>query len=574
MTSKLLKQAALASVSLCLGLSSGINQAQASAHQTSPKVNVLRKFNANQIKGKINISGYELNPNSIKLLNRSLRRKIQSIKGLNNLATLKSANSEVLELNKGLIIQSKLSYSLKPGACATYKSKLSRAGIQCGSKEDLKSSIASLSRRGSPNFISNTNKRRFAIKNLKNSQLEILKETKKARAALEDPEVISTLGAATVKRLKKMSDEDLAVEVLNTADQVIEETVFIPKAESFKNLRKVGTLKGNSLRNITKNLSTQKITKLPEYKIPKKITSPAPVDRSSTKEDIFLTGFTFGKQYEWRKKWTKSVKWCWTGCKRTYYVEPYATFGYGLGLRFPVKANLSFNSDGTRARVTPTFTPINANSGQYRQTGMRQNQVFNGQELVAEMSARAGLKMKLPFVGRKSMSRGYDRDLTDNLPAPFRNGHFTPPSPGRPLPAAAPVFLRDIDLLGGAADYGVAYAKLHPGIKMDLNSNSLQFKLKDNIRNRTYAVSSGQTRDLGIQNNRSSVTLFNPKYNLGFRITPGVQYNVGVDFAVWGKSWRDEIWIPQLSITLPPGGADFSCHANTQCSRTYSFQAS
>ena len=109
---------------------------------------------------------------------------------------------------------------------------------------------------------------------------------------------------------------------------------------------------------------------------------------------------------------------------------------------------------------------------------------------------------------------------------------------------------------------------------MDLNSNSLQFKLKDNVRDRTYAGSSGQTRDLGIQNNRSSVRLFNPKYNLGFRITPGVQYNVGVKFVVWGKNWRDEIWIPQLSITLPPGGADFSCHANTQCSRTYSFQAS
>ena len=101
MTSKFLKQAALASASLCIGLTPGINQAQASALQASPEVNILRKINANQIKGKINISGYELNPNSIKLLNRSLRRKIQSIKGLNNLATLKAANSEVLELTKG-----------------------------------------------------------------------------------------------------------------------------------------------------------------------------------------------------------------------------------------------------------------------------------------------------------------------------------------------------------------------------------------------------------------------------------------------------------------------------------------
>lgn len=573
MTSKFLKQAAFASASLCLGMTSGVIPAQASSPKNSPKVNILRKFDANQINGKINISGYELNPNSIKLLNRSLRRKIQSIKGLRNLATLKSANSEVLELNKGLIIQSKLSYSLKPGACTTHRSRLNQAGIQCGSKEDLKSSIASLSKRGSPNYISNAKKRKFAIKNLKNSQLNILKETKKARAALDDPAVIKALGAATIQRLKTLSDEDLAVEVLNTADQVIEETVFIPKAESFKNLKRVSSLQGNSLINIKKNLHKQKITNIPKHKFPKAVIDSIPKQRSSTKEDIFLTGFTFGKQYEWRKKWTKSVKWCWLGCKKDYYVEPYATFGYGLGLRFPVKAKLNFNSNGARAKITPTFTPINANSGQYRQTGMRQNQVFNGQELVAEMSARAGLKMKLPFVGTKSMSRGYDRDLTDNLPAPFRNGHFTPPSPGNPLPAAAPVFLRDIDLLGGAADYGVAYARLHPGIKMDLNSNSLQFKLKDNIRNRTYAVSSGQTRELGIQNNRSSVTLFNPKYNLGFRITPGVQYNVGVDFAVWGKNWRDEIWIPQLSITLPPGGADFSCHTNTQCSRTYSFQA-
>ena len=130
------------------------------------------------------------------------------------------------------------------------------------------------------------------------------------------------------------------------------------------------------------------------------------------------------------------------------------------------------------------------------------------------MSAREGLRMKLPFVGTKSMSRGYDRDLTDILPIPFRNGRFTPPSPGNPLPAAAPVFLRDIDLLVEAADSGMAYSRLHPGMKLNLNSNSLQFKLKDNIRNQTYTVSSGKTRKLGIQNNRSSVTLFNQNTTL------------------------------------------------------------
>ena len=74
-------------------------------------------------------------------------------------------------------------------------------------------------------------------------------------------------------------------------------------------------------------------------------------------------------------------------------------------------------------------------------------------------------------------------------------------------------FLRDIDLRGGVADYGVAWVKLHPGIKAELRSNNLTFKLKDNFNNQTFNISSGESRDLTVSNGKSKVTLYNPKYN-------------------------------------------------------------
>ena len=93
----------------------------------------------------------------------------------------------------------------------------------------------------------------------------------------------------------------------------------------------------------------------------------------------------------------------------------------------------------------------------------------------------------------------------------------------------------------------------------------------DIVNDQTYNIRSGESKILAVRNGKSKVTLYNPDYNIAFTITPGIQYNVGVDFGVWGKTWRDEIWIPQLAISLPPGGVRFTCHANTRCSRTYEF---
>ena len=567
------KKAAFISAGLFVGLTPSLGLTEAKANLTkNNQVRVLRTLNINQIRQPLNLAGYQIKPATIRQLNRNFNEKVNAIRRIPNLAIINTINTEIAELNNGLVIRSNLSYAVKLGACKSQKSILMSAGIDCGKQTNLDQSIRLLSDRKSPQYISDKRTRFKAIENLKQSKAEILQDVKKARASLKNPDVIRSLGRATVQRLSLLSDEKLALEAINASEQVIEERIFIPKLDSFRGISKIRTLQGNTLKNLTVPRRGIISPSAAQQIIAANQRTAGNIPTTASREDIFLTGFTFGKQYEWRKKWSKSIKWCWLGCKKTYYVEPYANFSYGLGLRFPIEAKLAFTGQGNRASVQPTFRAIDANLSQYREAGLGTNKLFNGQELVAEMGASAGVSMKLPFVGRYHPRYTLANiDFTERLQTPFRGGNFRPPSPGNPLPVMPQIVLRDIDLLGGYADYGVAWAKLHPGIKAGLTSNNLSFKLKDNLNDQTYNIRSGESKTLAVRNGKSKVTLYNPDYNIAFTITPGVQYNVGVDFGVWGKTWRDEIWIPQLAISLPPGGARFTCHANTRCSRTYEF---
>ena len=572
MPSQLTKKCTLIYAGILVSVATGLWQTEANAKPTlNQDTRILRTLNISQIRQPINLAGYRISPSTIQLLNQNFNRKVTAIRQIPNLASINEVNKQIAELNNGFVIRSNLAYTVKLGACRTDRGKLKNAGIDCGTRTTLGQSIRLLSDKSSPQYIPNIAKRRTAVNNLRKGRAEVLQDAKKARKKLKDPDVIKALGKAEIKRLSKLSDEQLAQEAITASEQVIEERIFIPKLDSFKGLSKIQNLQGNSMKNLILPQRGRISPGAVQQIIAANRLTAGNIPRTASQEDIFLTGFTLGKEYEWRKRWTKTVKWCWIGCRKKYHVEPYAKFNYGLGLRFPIEAKLKFTGLGDSASVQPTFEAIDANPSQYRQAGLSTSQLFDGQEIVAELGATAGLDMKLPFIGSKTPSHGVDMDFTERLNPPFRGGNFVPPSPGRPLPVMPQLFLRDIDLLGGVADYGVAWAKLHPGIKAELRSNNLTFKLKDNFNNQTFNISSGESRDLTVSNGKSKVTLYNPKYNIEFTITPGVQYNVGVDFGVWGKTWRDEIWIPQLAISLPPGGAEFTCHSNTTCSRTYEF---
>ena len=59
---------------------------------------------------------------------------------------------------------------------------------------------------------------------------------------------------------------------------------------------------------------------------------------------IFMTGFTFGQDYEWNWQAETTVNWCVVGCSSTYGVYLHAAFSYGFGLRFPIQTQLKYHT--------------------------------------------------------------------------------------------------------------------------------------------------------------------------------------------------------------------------------------
>ena len=586
----------------------GAPQAQASeAGAIEPPLSGLQIKNAidlNQLRpGTIkSLGGYTINPASIKLLSQQQTEQARKIRNLGNLAKVLQENATISEAGDGVLIQTQLSYSVQFGACLTKKSTLAAAGINCRNTGDINQSIRALSDPSSKRYIRNAADRQKAIENLSKANSTFTDLGAKLRLNLAKPEAAAKIGGSTVANLTQLSNAQLGNEILNAGTVDVQQAIYIPSANTLiQGLNKVKRLEGNSIDNLMR----LKTSMQPEPSSSSHTTRPvnaqanaAEIDPGTTqdvllaslpggapllasnnssgqgKEDVFLAGFTFGKQYEWKKRVGTTIDICWPfDCNRKLYVEPYAKFAYGLGLRFPIRTTTTYSPAGNNGRVTVDMEPFNGGTADYQRAGLSGNQLFDGQELVAEIGGEAGVRYNI-YVdsGNPHVSIGYD--LTEKLPRGLRNGQFTPPSPQRPMADVSPMFIEDIDLLGGSFNYGVVYAKVHPGIKADITSRELSFKLVDNYGSGSpQRVSNGQTKQVATRNGKASVTLKDPKYNIAVAITPGVRAKIGVDVVVWEDDWHYDIWIPELSITLPPAGADFSCHAQTTCSRTYEFLA-
>jgi hypothetical protein len=287
---------------------------------------------------------------------------------------------------------------------------------------------------------------------------------------------------------------------------------------------------------------------------------------------IFLTGFTIGHDYEWQWGVQVSINWCVVGCTSTYGVQLHAGFNYAFGLRFPIQTTLKYQTvvhpnNSAEAKLTPQFVPIEGDVNAFFSSGLDASELYNAQEIVAQVGANAGFDVNLPGFGN-SQDFQVGLDFTQLLPAPYTGGRFPPPAPGSGGINSNFVF-NSIDLLGGLLDFGIVGGAVYPAIQVNLHSNNLQFTLNDELQHRSSTINSGQTVSLGDATSQngdySHFSVGNPVYNLGFTLTPGLAPTVFVDIAIWSDQWQWPVWFPQLAISLPPGGMNFSCHAGTTC---------
>ncbi|MCM8558333.1 hypothetical protein [Sphingomicrobium sediminis] len=584
---------------------------QARNLQTLP---VQRRLNQQQLRaqpviqleqGEANLRPVLENPASPINLADRLRARPQ-------LATVRADTIELAEIPQGIVVRQFIAYQIDLGTCTNAASRraVEEQGVECFDRATPQTREAAFADPESARYIENPRERRRAARQaeraISRQQAEIDGDIAQLRQMLADPaqraQIEAEIGAAETRRLASLDDEALQAELVNNAEVEVEEVMFVPNVEPTQ----VRFQARQDFGQVDTRARAQAVTRLADTQ-PAVRTSPVPPDTRPTDikaaprpinpvddfaaapmldiaEDIpietksYLTGFTLGRQHEWSRRVSITVKWCLIGCKRTYYLEPYAGFGYGFGLRFPLRVEGTYvyrhQNGQERAFLVPEFTPFNGNATQYGETGLPQSKRFNGQELVAEAQAYAGLLYKLPAGISGDVGFNVGVDLTDRLPDPFRNGQFTPPGPGQVTDPVTRT-ITQVDLIGNRANFYVVGAKIHPAVKFELTSNGIAFKLRDHVAGSDqWMTQSGDPYELALNDaHRSRFSISDPVYNLAFLMTPGIEGRVYVDVAVWSRTWKWPVWFPQLAVQLPPGGVNFACHAQTVCSNSHDIRA-
>ena len=480
------------------------------------------------------------------------------------LAEVTAEDSSVVEVEQGLVVRNFLSYRIRPGACAGRES-LGRVNIRCFVHMSDSERLAAFSNPADPHFVADPERRAQAISEAQAksaaAQAEFATDIAHLREMLASPDqraqIDAEIGPEESARLSALPDDQLTEEVINAGETKLEQVMFVPKLDSVDapSQGEAPSAPDDAVTDVTVD------TPLPDH--------------------ILLAGFTLGRNYEWKQRIEKTIKWCLVDCSKTYYAEIYAGFNYGFGLRFPMKLggtyHYSRSGDSESATVVPEFAPVDGDANDYLAAGLSPDQVYDGKELVAQVGAHAGMGYSLPFMGGADVDFSMQKDFTDDLPAPYTNGQFQPPAPGQSnLPEMTKVF-SDLDLIGGLANFGVVGGQIFPAVKVALSSDKLTFKVTDLIsHNESIVTQSGSEIALAIDpsNHGSRFSLGEPVYDLSFQVTPGIDVRLFLDLAVWSNHWDWPIWFPQLAIQLPPGGAEFSCHAETVCKRTYAFTPS
>jgi hypothetical protein len=499
--------------------------------------------------------------------------------------TVKASDVKAYVVPQGLIVRSFLNYQIKPGTCsnAGRRARIEQAGIGCADRQSESQRVADYSNPASARFVEDPGKRAAAIAKARQDwaqqDADTAEKVANFRAILANPteraKIEAAIGAQETSRIEQLNDEQLTGELVNSAETKIEDVMFIPKADIIDATVQGTVADGGGatpissrFRDLAGNLGGRLATLEPA--------NPAtnePIDNV-----VFLTGFTLGRQYEWSKRIEKTINWCWVGCSETYYAGARAGFSYGFGLRFPIVVNGKYlyenGSGGEHAYLTATMTPVDGSPSQYAASGLASNQIFNGQELVAELQASAGYDYKLPFIGEDHHSLTIGYNLADKLPAPYTHGQFRPPAPGTNA-GEIPFVLTSVDLLAGYGNWGAAGILVHPAVKVGLHSDALKLVLHDSVATSDQPIVSGAKMPLAIDaaQHNSRFSIGSPLYNLGFIVTPGVDAHAFIDISVWSNSWDFPVWFPAVAVTLPPGGIDFSCHAGTVCKREYVYAA-
>lgn len=497
---------------------------------------------------------------------KSLPNIGQKLRSMPDLVDVHDATVVVSQVPQGVVVTSTLSYSLKPGACtlAENRARILATGVSCFSYRAQSVRQAAVAKPGTVEFVEQSGLRGKALATMRDQDEvvggDIDKHVRDFRAMLQDPaqraELEASIGADEVQRMEQLDDTALAGELVNTHDVEIVENGFVPVLQPIKPVSDWDVIQA------ARTAQAAKLAKADTQLAP----ATAPTSYAIP-EYTFLTGFTLSDRPEWRKRVTTTIKWCLLGCKKSYFAEAWAGFNYGLGMRFPMRfgGTYRFDPNGT-ATLQPSLNLIDGNVGDYRSAGLPDGQLFNGQELVAQFGADAGVVAKLPLVGGIGPS-GWSSELvlTDYLTGSLKGGQLTPPQPGQANLPSGNFVVEQVDLLQNSASFGFIAAKVHPSVNIALSSSDVGVTIQG--KPQSFKGGVGQTVALPIDAAQiSTFSVSTPSYDVKIQLKPGLTARMTINLAVWTATvdWPVDLPIAGLNIA-----ADFGCHAGTICDRDY-----
>jgi hypothetical protein len=491
---------------------------------------------------------------------QSVAKRAAALSQLTDSVRINSTTFEATEVKSGLIVRSFVNYTLRPGACTVQarRIKLEAAGVRCATPMTKAERDKAYATPGNQRYIADPALRAEALAAAEDDARQLAKDVAALRGDLKIPqlraEMVAAIGEVEVKRIEGLSDADLAAEIANSGDTKMEDVAYIPvndAAQSYAPAVKLG------------------------------LAPPPMPPEVKTEYDLgthyFLAGFTFGREYEWRLRVEQRINRCLIGCAKTYYVEAFAGFNYGLGLRFPIEltgsALYTKSEAGTvTASVTPKIRTLDGNAEHYLAAGLPPEKLFNAQEFVAQFGAHAGFGFDVPFYPSLSVAFARELDFTDYLDGQFKGGNFKPPMKGQPL--TQDIKISDIDLIGGRANFGFAGAQVFPAARVTLASDELSLMLVDKNGGAPVKLLQGQPAAPILMKTNAATDAMefdikDPLYKLTMTIEPGINARVFVDVGLWGKNWDMPVYFPSLAVTVPSQGVTFGCHDGTVCTRAF-----
>ena len=519
----------------------------------------------------------------------------KSLREIPQAAQVIADKTTFVEIDQGIVVRSSLTYRIEPGTCSdgARRAMVAKAGVDCATRLNDSALAAAFANKNDAHYVADSAMRATALAAAKSqraaSAAQMAAHITALRTSLNDPakrtQIDAKMGGGESARLASLSDEQLTMELINSAETKIEQTIFIPNGETPNARMSTSPMSPKNSNGGTAPIMLSTFPSGLSGLGGKNSTSAAPPIVNTERlldTRIFLTGFTLGRQYEWEYRVETTIDWC-PGpidCEETYFGRAFAKFSLGFGLRLPIQIHGLYkhhleNGQET-ATVTANYEPIDAGADEYAKAGLPKEQIFHGQEIVAEAVAKAGVEFKLPIIGTKGPYFGFDygQDLTEAFPAPFTKGQFRPPAPGElGFPALEGKF-DDADMLLGVGNYGAFGAKVFPTVTAQLHSTSLKFKFHDLVNGTTtWLEHPGDELPLAIDpdDHSSHFTLGDPEYKLGFLVTPGLTGRLFIHLGLWSHDWDLTVLFPQLALDLPPGGVKFACHEGTSCSRVYNY---